>query len=101
MKNLGSVRPAAILIAVLGVVVIGLAGIVVSLPTVQDQATPAAEQTLDGGVCPAESATEEGKPGGNPCKGCKRPAGGHGCARLSCDPCCWVCQGEPLPLCTS
>lgn len=106
MKNLASGRPAAILVAVLGIAVIGLVGLAFSVPALQDQATPAVAQVTDGGVCPADAATDDGvsenmAPGGNPCKDCKRPQGGHGCARLSCDPCCWVCQGEPLPLCTS
>ena len=106
MKNLASVRPAAILVAVLGIVVIGLGGVALSVHAPQDQVIPAVEQATDGGVCPADRATDEVvsedmAPGGNPCKNCKRPNGKHGCARLSCDPCCCVCQGEPLPRCTS
>ena len=101
MQNFARIRPAVILVAVLGIVVLGASGIALLASTAQDHATPDAAQAIDGGVCAADGVSEDMAPGANQCKDCKRPKGKHGCARLSCDPCCWVCEGEPLPLCTS
>lgn len=40
-------------------------------------------------------------PGGNPCKSCRQSPAGDRCQRISCDPCCWECPGEPYPICSS
>lgn len=107
MTRLGSVRPARVLVGVLGIVAIGVAGFAMSAPAAQEQAPLAVGAGDEGGVCQAdevitEPAGETAAPGGgNPCKDCKRSPEHHRCTRVSCDPCCWVCIGEPLPICAS
>ena len=33
------------------------------------------------------------------CEGCPKRIPGEQCTRISCDPCCYRCSGEPVPRC--
>ena len=61
--------------------------------------TPSAP--AEGSVEATQDDVEGAAPTARPCRGCKRPKGRRGCTLLSCEDCCWVCIGDPLPLCTS
>ena len=105
MNKYKSQRRATVLIGVLSVGVVGF-GVFSAWQATQAQVGPQAtvEQIDDNGVCPADYSLEAtvgdtAKPGGGPrCRTCDVPSQ---CLRLSCDPCCWICAGDPFPTCTS
>ena len=65
-------------------------------PTLQNGASPSPERALpEGEKCAAE---QNGTTGHNPCKSCPTSLLPN-CTRLSCDPCCFQCPGEPFIRC--
>jgi hypothetical protein len=70
--------------------------------TAADIAKLAAEASL---TCEANDQSQslessDGDKMGPPCKDCPRKNGGQ-CTRISCEPCCYACVGQPLPVCSS
>jgi len=51
----------------------------------------------DGETC-SQAQYHQAAAGGNPCKSCPKNLA-PGCTRVSCDPCCFQCPGEPFLRC--
>ena len=67
-------------------------------PTMQaEPSTPPGAAPAEGKKCSAPARGEVAA-GGNPCKSCPRDLA-PGCTRVSCDPCCFRCPGDPFIRC--
>jgi hypothetical protein len=53
--------------------------------------------STDSQTC-SQSQRDQAAAGGNPCKACPKNLA-PGCTRVSCDPCCFQCPGEPFLRC--
>lgn len=107
MRVRTSAYRATTLVAALALVSLGLlayASVATGVAPDPGQSEASAKVTpsdpAEGSVEVAQDDVEGAAPTARPCRGCKRPKP-HGCTLLSCEDCCWVCIGDPLPLCTS
>ncbi len=117
MASVKNVRAGVVLAGVLWVLLIGLGGFGVWAiqqenaapvePVVAEQTASNAEFVVEDVVvdeATVENCSEDFEASnemGNPCKDCKRRLPGQQCTRISCDPCCYACVGQPLPICSS
>lgn len=105
MVKLISKRSAVALIGTVLVVLVGvgLVGSVAFQTTSADlSSSQAVQPAADGGTCELADTLEgmdgnSAAPGNKPCRSC--PRAGRGCTLISCDDCCYVCIGQPLPIC--
>lgn len=95
---------AIVTVAVMLLVVVGTQTTKASNPGAQTAAGNATLQTEPSGPQGAEpetcSTVEQAgaAAGGNPCKDCPKNLA-PSCTRVSCDPCCFRCPGEPFLRC--
>jgi hypothetical protein len=88
------------LIAVIGLIGLGLAGASI-LPAGSTAAGPSviAEVPGAGIFVEAELLDSASAPPDPACQDCPKRIPGEPCTRISCDPCCYRCTGDPIPWC--
>ena len=95
-----AVASTSMLFAMVGLVALGLLGINVVPGDVTSAHQEGIVELPELGICmQTDLIASAASPPDPACANCPKRIPGEPCTRISCDPCCYRCSGDPIPRC--